>query len=278
MSFTAEWLALREPVDHRSRNKRVADAVRAYFSGRSELAVVDLGAGTGSNLRATAPLLPPAQHWTVIDHDAALLEEIEPTSSTIGINREQIDLAADLAQAFCLSAPCALVTASALFDLVSAPWLEQFVGFVASRRLPLYVSLIYTGVERWLPLHGLDPDVLAAFLRDQRRDKGFGPALGPDAWNWLVTLLEARGYQIVMGPSDWQLTTADGQLIRALAHSIADAVAREGSLPTRDVEDWRQARETAQACAIGHKDIFAIPDRPQRVRPHAPAKSFGARP
>ncbi|WP_137391289.1 class I SAM-dependent methyltransferase [Rhodoligotrophos defluvii] len=258
MSFTADWLALREPVDHRSRNRRVADAVRAHFSGKSGVTVLDLGAGTGANLRATMPLLQRPQRWIMVDNDPTLLQRITATDSTIEIIREERDLATDL-RSVLTGAPVSLVTASSLFDLVSAPWLEQLVGFLAERRLPLYATLIYTGTERWLPLHPADGAMLSAFLRDQRRDKGFGPALGPDAWNWLVTLLEARGYHIVIGPSDWQLTSADGPLIRALAGEIAAAAHREGGLPPEHIEDWHSARNTALGCAIGHKDVFAVP-------------------
>ena len=72
--FSADWLALREPIDHRSRHPgllaRLADAIGA----RESLRVVDLGAGTGSNLRALAPHLPPPrQTWRLVDHDPALI-------------------------------------------------------------------------------------------------------------------------------------------------------------------------------------------------------------
>lgn len=32
--FTAEWLALREPVDHRSRSPRITTAVRKWATAR----------------------------------------------------------------------------------------------------------------------------------------------------------------------------------------------------------------------------------------------------
>ena len=46
-------------------------AARAHFGGRRPIRVVDLGCGTGSNLRATAPLLGAEQHWTLVDYDPA---------------------------------------------------------------------------------------------------------------------------------------------------------------------------------------------------------------
>ncbi|HKH34927.1 MAG TPA: hypothetical protein VKA80_12340, partial [Beijerinckiaceae bacterium] len=61
--FSADWLALREPADHRARNRELLAQLRARFAGQEAVTVVDLGSGTGSNLRACAPQLAPRQRW-----------------------------------------------------------------------------------------------------------------------------------------------------------------------------------------------------------------------
>ena len=62
--FSAEWLALREPYDQAARSRSVLDAVRAALCPACRgVRVTDLGCGTGSTLRAVAPLLPAHQHW-----------------------------------------------------------------------------------------------------------------------------------------------------------------------------------------------------------------------
>ncbi len=71
--FSTDWLALREAADHRSRNSAPLSKLAARFADREDVFVVDLGAGTGSNLRAVAPALPARQQWILIDHDPALL-------------------------------------------------------------------------------------------------------------------------------------------------------------------------------------------------------------
>jgi hypothetical protein len=88
-TFDLRWLALREPVDHAARRRsavalaalraalrapdcREADA-GAPADARAPLAVLDLGAGSGSNLRFLAPRLGGRQHWVPCDHDARLL-------------------------------------------------------------------------------------------------------------------------------------------------------------------------------------------------------------
>ena len=60
--FSAQWLELREPVDHRSRNQDLQAQVIDYLTKMKTvypgiIRLTDLGSGTGSNLRALAPQL-----------------------------------------------------------------------------------------------------------------------------------------------------------------------------------------------------------------------------
>ena len=73
-TFTPNWLALREPVDDRSRAADLMAPLAEWWGGRSSRRVLDLGSGTGSNLRYLAPRLPGEQEWTLVDRDAALLD------------------------------------------------------------------------------------------------------------------------------------------------------------------------------------------------------------
>lgn len=262
MSFSADWLTMREPVDGRSRNLVVAEAVSAYFADRSPVAVVDLGAGTGSNHRFTRDLLPPGQHWTLVDRDRALLDLAEACDSGGNGCREISTRIADLAQdldAVLAEGGVDLVTASALLDLVSAAWLDRLVDVLASSRLPIYASLNYDGRETWLPAHEADVLVLQRFHADQRQDKGFGPALGPQACAYFCRKLEDRGFHVVSGQSDWVLGSADRALIVELAAGIARAAASADGQEASRVEDWQAARQGGARCVIGHVDLFAIP-------------------
>ena len=74
--FSPEWLRLREAADRRARNRDIESVVQARFAQRDAVTVVDLGCGTGSNLRATTSLLPNVQSWTLVDNDAALLDAL----------------------------------------------------------------------------------------------------------------------------------------------------------------------------------------------------------
>lgn len=261
--FDPAWLALREPVDHRSRNAALLEAVAARFAGREAITIIDLGCGTGSNLRALAPRLVGRQRWTLVDHDPALLTAARARTSdtraarVLEVTFVQANLAADLDRA--LGEAPDLVTAAALFDLVSTAFIDRFVAAVTERRAAFYTVLTYDGMERWDPPHAADAAVHAAFLRHQARDKGFGPAAGPAATQALVSAFLARGYRVVTGDSPWVLGADDAELIAANAAGIAQAARESGEAPEADVEAWLAARRVATACIVGHQDLLAVP-------------------
>ncbi len=276
--FSAEWLALREPVDHRSRNKGLRDLVARSNSASGSLRITDLGCGSGSNLRALAPHLATFQHWCLVDYDPVLLQaaahalqmwadhaalradgvlELTVASRHVTVSFEQADLNRSLEQV--LDRPADLVTAAAFFDLVSEDWLQRFVAASIARRLPLYTVLTYDGREVWSPSHAADAQMLAAFHAHQASDKGFGLAAGPRASARLTALYENAGWGVTLADSPWVLDASDAALIASLADGSAAAVAETGLVDAAHVRDWRHARQNAQGCEIGHVDLFARP-------------------
>ena len=125
------------------------------------------------------------------------------------------DLAGDLEAALGPSAN--LVTASALFDLASPEFIARLAAAVAARKSAFYTVLTYDGDQRWTPEHEADAALLEAFHAHQRRDKGFGPAAGPDAPDALSEAFAARGYAVQEGDSAWRLGAEDEALIAELA-------------------------------------------------------------
>src|SRR5690606_9695392 len=75
---TADWLALREPADAAARTAELVDLLAERLSTRPSV-VVDLGSGSGANMRWLAPRISGAQVWWLIDQDRRLLELAEQT-------------------------------------------------------------------------------------------------------------------------------------------------------------------------------------------------------
>ncbi len=91
--FDADWLALREPVDHRSRAAAVVPLLRQAWRAVGWSQVLDLGCGTGSNVRYLAPKLVGPQEWTVLDHDLELLSRVTVPDAVQRVTRVHGELA-----------------------------------------------------------------------------------------------------------------------------------------------------------------------------------------
>ncbi len=228
--------------------------------------VLDLGAGTGATLRAFAastdddPTQETELDWHLVDNDQALLAEARRRHS--GEYRLQTH-ALDLRDVGRLPiAEARLITASALLDLVSADFIDTLVAQMAGKPVGLYAALNYNGISRWEPTHELDESVLAAFNRDQSRDKGFGPALGPAAGEYLERACTAAGLTVVRGDSPWLLDGQDATLLGELIEGIGAAVLSDADLEKSALEDWadfRKAHVEDGSCIVGHMDLLALP-------------------
>lgn len=275
--FSPDWLALREPVDHRSRDASLAAAVAAHFAPRAAVRVVDLGCGTGSNIRATFQLLGSEQDWTLVDYDARLIAAArarlsawadlsEDTGAGLRLEKEgrtlrvaflQTDLEKNLDLAVAGSPD--LVTASALFDLCSEAFIARFATAVSRCGAAFYTVLTYNGVQDWTPGHRADDAMRAAFHAHQRRDKGFGAAAGPEAPAALARAFRAAGMTVRDGDSPWVLGAGDAQLVTDLAEGYAGAVAETGAVPAATIASWRAMQRSG--AIVGHTDTFALPSR-----------------
>lgn len=274
-AFSAEWLALREGADVRARNHDIVQAVSAWFALRDHLSVVDLGSGTGANLRAVAPLLPARQRWHLVDKDEALFaaakialrkwaDKTEIAGETLKLTKgiaeievhfQIADLAHDLDSV--LVAKPDLVTASAFFDLASSDFIRALARQVANTRAALYATLTYNGVQRWSPHRPSDSQMAAAFNRHQMTDKGFGPAAGPTAAGLLADQLRLEDYTVMEGESPWVLGQNDRSLLEELQRGHALAVLETKALDDKAVETW--IKVIRAAAVVGHTDVFATP-------------------
>ncbi|MGM0631572.1 MAG: class I SAM-dependent methyltransferase [Pseudomonadota bacterium] len=266
--FSIDWLDLREDADRRARDGALLEQARQWLAGPGTGAiVVDLGAGTGSTLRA---LTADHSHatplsWRLVDHDRELLAEAQRRHG----QRHRIEACpTDLARVTDLPlAGARLVTASALFDLVSANFLETLASTLKAgdsrSSTGVYAALNYDGMTRWSPAHPLDDLVLDAFNKDQRRDKGFGPALGPDAGARMEQIFTHAGFTVRTASSPWNLDGTDQAMVDALIEGIAGAVEPDSRLDASSLKDWvrfRQSNAATGTCIVGHTDILALPE------------------
>ncbi len=255
MSFTADWLALRADADRLARDAGLVGELAALLDENESVRVLDLGAGTGASLTTLSPVLPAYQTWVLADHDAGLLSRVEAPDGIV-LEKRTTDLSGELASLF--DPLPDLVTASAFFDLCGAEVADRLAALTAEAGAVFYTALSYDGRQTWLPPHPDDDAVLAAFNADQRRDKGLGPGLGPDATDHLAAAFRRHGYTVETAQSDWQLSPPDdAALIAELARGTAEALAPALGRGTADA--WHGARACAETVTIGHQDVLAVP-------------------
>lgn len=279
-TFDGSWLAVREPHDAAARNRALASRLIAALPRRPVL--VDIGAGTGALFRWLAPMIGRSQAWTFVDADRTLLDEafertdewaqrrgwtvtfpghamlVHTPGGTCRIEALELDVADP--DALPLEGVDA-VLCSALLDVVSARWIEEFAARLES---PFFAALGIDGRDAWLPAHPADRLVRRGFRLDQLRDKGFGPALGIHAPAVMLRALEAHGFRTSSAPSDWRISPTALAMLRNLIAVTADAAEATRPAHAALVADWRAAR-LRQAAAerllvrIGHRDILAFP-------------------
>ena len=287
MRFTVDWLALREPVDHRSRAAAFLGPLAEWWHARGASWVVDLGSGTGSNLRYLAPHLGSRQYWRLIDRDERLLERAVHLGTgglADGVHIEAVR--GELAREGLEEASRAdLVTASALLDLVSPVWLERLVETCVAARAAVLFALTWDGVIEWQGVGGgtRDPEIARpppvddaredAFIRDavrehQRRDKGLGPALGPAAGRAAEQAFAAAGYRTELAGSPWVLgpspTFGERSLALALIEGWERAAVEQHPAEARRARAWgkqrsRTVRTELFRLVVGHVDLLALP-------------------
>ncbi len=285
LDFDPEWLHLREPLDEAARAVGLAWAFGRVLP--SHPMIIDLGAGTGSNVRQLAMKLGrQAQDWTLIEKDRKLLAKapgeigrwadrngwehkeqrraymITCDDMAVRVEMRSFDLAQDPADLGLNQYDG--ITAKALFDLVSQPWLDRFVKELASCGFPpLLVTLTVDGrVEFSIPDED-DGFVLDLFHTHMGRAKGLGgPALGTAAPQALITALTGAGYKVETAQADWKIGPKQIAAHLAMIAGYEKAASEQdpGSAPR--IRAWADRRrhlasEQGARLMVGHQDLLA---------------------
>ena len=265
--FTAEWLSLREPVDRAARSLPITRiAVGALPPG--PVRAVDLATGTGANVRYLAPHLPPEQQWLVVDDDERLLNEVPARMDWphlphgVRLECRRVDLS-QFATSNIVEGRT-LVTASALLDLVSESWLVSLAEACRHAEAVVLLVLTYNGRIQFSPLEPADDLVRRLVNRHQQTDKGFGPALGPQARIQAQQRFERMDYRVTRAPSDWELDPGARDIQRQLIDGWADAATEIEPEQVTRIRRWQRGRHAHVAAGrsriiVGHDDLVAIP-------------------
>ncbi|MBU2955576.1 glycosyltransferase family 4 protein [Marinobacter sp. F3R08] len=272
--FASEWLAAREGPDHRARARRLNEQLNQWLVERYDaqlpvnrcpMLIVDMGAGRGSNARYLVPVLQVPQTWLALDQDAVLLREARLGVARLDVPFETCAVQLTTGNMEQLLPPeIALITASALIDLVSEPWLSALSQAAVRRRSAMLIALSYAGQFEVSPGHSDDDLVQDLVNQHQHGDKGTGAALGPDAPGVLKKLLTAEGYRVELAESPWILSEGDQVLARMLMRGWVDAAIEQSPGNRHQLTRWldtrsRQLLAGQLTIMVRHLDLLALP-------------------
>jgi SAM-dependent methyltransferase len=260
--FDKNWLALREPADDKARAASLVEQFCHHLTEVSTPAVLDIGCGTGSTWRSLSAQVPTGTQWRLLDHDPELLAEAERRighKGAVTFNRFDLNRVEDLPLN-----DVAVVTASALFDLCSADFCNRFAQTLRRNNVALYAALNYDGRMEWSIRHPLDQQVVSDFNQHQHFDKGFGPALGPNATEHLRLVFEAHHYHTAVATSPWMMGAEEEKLQIVFLQGLEKPLMEIGSLSKGEIAAWLDFRlhkilEPGSSCVVGHTDILALP-------------------
>lgn len=283
--FSEEWLTLREPADHAARNNHLSKTLADWSKQHDTLSIVELGAGTGSNLRYLMPMLGPDQHWVLVDNDATLLDRLpdilqpwvkkQGAQLTVSDNQLQIDhqnyratvqtrllnLAIELDKLPLENAD--LLTASALLDLTSAAWLDQLAELTEKHQCSCLFALNYNGKICWQPELDSDNTITTLLNQHQLKDKGFGNALGPEAGMYFGGALQQLGRHVETDASDWVIEAQSQALQHAIVDGWAPAAMDQDSGHSELIGHWHGKRreliqQAQSSLTVGHVDLLSL--------------------
>lgn len=284
--FKPDWLALREPADVRARSVRLVHLVAAGFPRDAVVRALDVATGTGANMRYMVEHLPSQQRWLLVDGDPVLLGEVPGRTHSWAVARgfevtsddqellirgeglmcrvatRRVNLATDLDGPEGIFEGHALVTASALLDLVSDRWLRAVADRCRGAGAAVLFALTYDGRMHCAPEEPEDAAVTDLVNAHQRMDKGFGPALGPAGCDAAERCFTGLGYRVERAPSDWLLEPDADQLQRQLIEGWARAAAEVAPDLSSAIASWKARRLAHVATGrsrllVGHEDLAA---------------------
>jgi SAM-dependent methyltransferase len=274
--FHGHWLDLREPADRQAReaSQPLIHRLLQYLAGRPVVRGLDLGSGTGANVRHLAPELSPettTQQWFLVDHDTENLESARARCRAglllPGSELQISTCVADLQNwsTFMPNTGCDLFTASALLDLAGEAWLRSLTTQMAACQAAGLFALSYDGHIRWSPADPFDRTVCAAINAHQRRNKGLGgPALGPDAIPVWTEICAEYGYRLWQMETPWDLGKESLPLVQALLHGWVQAASQQHPEWAAAFAAWGEFRLQSVMAGqarvrVGHTDTLALP-------------------
>ena len=258
---------MREPADAAARATAVVAKIGSILPVDG-VTIHDLGSGSGAMGRWLAGRLSGPQHWVLYDRDDDLLARAAADPPGMSLDGGRVSVETRRRDITRLGtgelAGAALITASAVLDMMTTEELERLIAACAAQRCPVLLPLNVTGRVEITPSEPLDRDVEDAFNAHQRRVTPGGRLLGPAAVEAAVTGFTRLGMDVQIHTTHWRLGPDHAALAAEwFGGWLAPACEQRPELSAEAPEYAR--RRAAQAAAgtlsitVEHADLLARP-------------------
>lgn len=243
--FDPNWLQERYRFDAAARNQEIAWQCIHQFAFLNHIQIVDLGSGTGANVRHYLEQFPQNQTWFCVEEDDALktmfwqnmvqLAEADGYAYQLSDNQikmekpghwieihfvegnlMQVDNLVDLLRTD-------LILANAVFDLFSQKQFEELIQTISHHSLSLLFTLNYEGMK-FFPVEKEDAYYIDQYNAHMQRPQDFGKGMGPDASQLMEQALHASLAEVKKGESNWEIEVEDGKMLHYLLGFFEDAL------------------------------------------------------
>ena len=207
--------------------------------------------------RWLAPLLPGPQHWVLHDRDAELLEIAAarppgPAADGSRGHRARPDTRTWPGCPRTRLAGAAVVTASALLDMLTVADLSELVAACAGRGCPVLLTLSVIGQVGAHPRRATGRALAVAFNAHQRRSRSTAGCSAPTPPT--APRRSSRRRREVVRPSPWRLDARNGELIAEwLTGWVAAACEQEPALAGRPTTTPPAGSRNRRGRARGHR-------------------------
>lgn len=283
--FDPNWLQERYRFDEEARNKQLEWTCVNQFAFRDHLQIVDLGSGTGANLRYYLEQFPQNQSWYCVEEDIALKVPFWEHARQMAIDLDyaieqegelmkltkpghevlihfvhgnllKVDELVDLLRTD-------LVLANAVFDLFSKEQFATLVQVLSHHSLSMLFTLNYVGMD-FSPSTEADDHYIGQYNAHMQREQAFGRGMGPASSREMEAVLKEALAQVEVGESLWQIGNQEQVMMGFLLGFFEGALsdwwddeAEKIALEKWLLEKKQQVAEEALAAEVYHLDILA---------------------
>ena len=243
-----------------------------------------MGAGTGSNCLYFIEQLEQNQNWYLVEQNEGLKQAtirrfrdyanfhkytFERKKDTLKITSLRKNIQVTIINGSLLDLEklvdlrkVDLVIANAVFDLFSAVQIDQFVQVISKNKLSFYTTLNYQAMA-FTPDDPFDSVFVEEYNKHMERPQAFGKALGKDAADYMVKLLDAAEGQVETANSSWQVGIDDIKMHYYLLNFMENALSEMDLEANMQVnfQSWIDRKKELiitrqQRLAINHLDIL----------------------